>query len=109
MSGHQVTVVPVLDSEWAGRCSCQQVGPVTKTHWEAVKWTLRHTADVERIKTHLSGRAPTLKDQRDYFRSKAADDGIPFDQRTLWDQLADELDRRLGDDPAEATNQPQLF
>jgi hypothetical protein len=107
MSGHQVTVVPVKDNQWIGRCSCRATGKVTESHWVATQWTMTHRREVERIKTHLAGRTPSLTDQRNYYLSKAADDAIPSDQRLLWAQLADELTRRLGDD--NQATQTQLF
>lgn len=108
MSGHVTTVVPTVDSQWVGQCSCRARSKIEKSHWDAQKWTFAHASEIARIRTHLSGRAPSMKDQRDYYASKAQDDAIPAAQRRLWAQLADELTRRLGENER-AADQPQLF
>lgn len=107
MPGHKVTIVPVKDNQWLGRCSCRATGKITADHWEATKWTMKHLAEIERVRIHASG-TPSMKDQRDYYRERAGDEGLDEHERALWSQLADELDHRLGD-VGPRPEQPQLF
>ena len=89
------------------RCRCGQRSEKCKSRQEAEDWTLKHQADVEILKAHLGTSSPTLRAQRDYYR-KMADEGAPED-RALWRQLADELDRRLNDSAPQDDDPLPLF
>lgn len=99
--GHKTTVVPVSlpgqpGTQWVGRCSCRHVGKISPSHHDALVWGIAHLAEIERLRMHAS-RRPSLKDQRDYFRERSGDEALTDQERTLWTQLADELDARIGD------------
>lgn len=55
----------------------------------------------------MKSPSTTLKASRDYYRERADDPATPEGDRPLWAQLADEIDARLGANPAEG--QGELF
>lgn len=95
MAHHQTTVAGAT-GRWQGRCRCGERGPVAEFLSDAQGWGEHHMREVERARAHRRTRAPSLKDQRDYYRSRADDPSQSAEDRTLWAQLADGLDRRIG-------------
>lgn len=102
VSSHRV-IIEEDSGQYRAICNCRGSSLFFVHRWEADDWRLQHLTLVERVRTHLShGREPSLKAQRDYFRTQASDTTIPKDDRLLWKQLADELDHRLNDAPSAA-------
>lgn len=93
MSGHTTTIAGA-DGAWQGRCSCKTRSPVFDHRWEADDWNRTHRDIVDRVRVHLA-RAPSLKDQYDWY-IKQADRADDTKHRLLWLMLADELAHRLG-------------
>lgn len=86
------------DGAWQAKCTCRMRSPVYEQRWEADDWNRTHMQAVDRARAHLRDRAPSLKDQRDWYRKQAAratDETI----RKQWLVLADGLDHRLGTGP----------
>lgn len=96
MSRHQPTIVPAGDG-WAGRCSCAQVGPTVKFHWQADNWVKTHMSIVRQAQAHIHGRNPTIEQARDYFALMANDPTNTDEHRAQWAMLALELSHRLGE------------
>ena len=77
------------------RCGWRSVHSVNKP--EVVEDIDDHHREVARLRSKISGREPSLATTRDYYREQAADTRrYTPEQRRLWQQLADELDHRLG-------------
>lgn len=49
----------------------------------------------------LESKAPSLRNQYNYYMKMADDSSRPWDERMLWKQLAEELAKRLPDDGKE--------
>ena len=92
---HKTRVVQV-GVEWAGRCSCKARGEAGSLRSEAEDWGAWHLREVQRARAHLSGRAPSLRDQYDYYRRMQDDPDTPPGDRAQWKVLADGLEHRLG-------------
>ena len=96
MSSHRVTIHHEPDGHRA-ICVCRARSAFYPNRWQAQDWELSHMDLVERVKTHLThGRTVSLASQRDYFRFKETDPTTPRGDVPLWRQLADEVDKRLG-------------
>jgi hypothetical protein len=74
------------------RCSCKARSPLSD-RGGAMAWFYAHQQEINKIRAHLGSRTPTLANQRDWFRHKADDPDTPYEDRQLWRQLADEVDR----------------
>lgn len=105
MSNHRVTYLGSGDRSQA-RCSCKQKSPIV-TRGDAEGWWYDHLQEVERVRMHLGTRNPTLKSQHAWFVKQAEDTGNPVEDRELWRQLADEMERFLA--KREPLQQEQLF
>jgi hypothetical protein len=70
-------------------------------------WYFAHVAEVERIRAHLGSRNPSLKTQYAWFVKQADDENNAPEDRALWRQLADELERFLAS--KEPLQQDALF
>lgn len=92
---HRTSVVE-LHTGWAGRCTCKAKGPSTPAYSAAEDWGYRHLVDVERTRAHLRDRAPSIKDQYDYYRQMEHDSATVPHEAALWKILADGLEHRLG-------------
>lgn len=79
------------------RCTCgQYVSP--KAHmWQVEDAENLHLENVQRAMAALSRREPTLKNQRDYYLQMAVAEEVSEADRRMWQQLADEISRRIGD------------
>lgn len=73
-----------------GRCSCKQKSRVG-TRADVDTWYYAHNAEIERIRTHLSTRTPTLRTQHAWFSEQAVNEDNPSEDRALWRQMADEM------------------
>ena len=93
MSNHRVTYIGALDRCQA-RCSCEKRSEIG-SRGDVEEWHFRHTQEVERIRAHLGSRNPSLKSQRDWFVLQAENTDNSYDDRTLWRQLAEEVDRHI--------------
>lgn len=105
---HKVTFFNDRPFDHWARCRC---GFTTKHHRQeddTVDEVRRHEADIERIRLALGTRTPSLKSQRDYYRSMAENENVAPHDRRQWAVLADELERRLGQPITEA-DQPTLI
>lgn len=94
MSHHKTAVAGSTDA-WQATCLCSARSAVVEHRWEADDWCRSHMQAVERARTHLRDRSPSLKDQRDWYRKQAAratDETV----RDQWLSLADGLDHRIG-------------
>lgn len=109
MARHTTTVLPVTGDRWIGTCSCRwRSNHTVLTAQAAEDDILIHLRQVEVARASARRGAPSLKDQRDYYVKKAAEDDDPR-QVTLWRQLADELNRRLNDEGAKDGTQIALW
>lgn len=106
MSNHRVTIIGSTDRCQA-RCSCKQKSPIGD-RGIAEGWWYAHRVEVERIRAHLGTRNPSLKSQRDWFVKQAEDTENDPDDRALWRQLAEEIDRFVAR-KAPAMQQESLF
>jgi hypothetical protein len=93
--------------KWA-TCRCGFRTKVLTTRHGVEDEVLKHDADVQRMRLNLGTRNPSLKSQRDYFRSMAENPNVAPRDRRLWGMLADELDARV-ENPADSADQPSLF
>ena len=94
MSNHSLSTAED-DGIWQTWCECgADSGPVPH-HWQADDWAATHLAQVDRVRAHLRSHHPSLRDQRDWYRSRALTADTEHD-RNLWTLLADGLDHRLG-------------
>lgn len=91
MSNHRVSFLGSGDRSQA-RCFCKQKSPIGD-RGSIELWWYEHQEEVARIRAHLGTRNPSLKSQRDWFITQAENTDNPHDDRELWRQLADELDR----------------
>jgi hypothetical protein len=89
---------------WQAKCTCKQKSPIGP-HAEAAEWEWRHRRDAQTALAHLA-RTPSLRQQRDWYQTKALDPATPPSERVLWQSLADELTARL---PEPDTNQLELW
>lgn len=99
MSHHKFNRFNHNDGTFSSRCSCGHYTGFKETRQEREDAEIKHHDNVERIRAHLSTRDPSLVQQRDYYRLMSVEDPEESNRR-LWQQLADELDRRLGGTPA---------
>jgi hypothetical protein len=106
MSNHETRVIHVGD-RWGARCTCHWAPPTDEFRWQAEDQVLAHLDAVRRVRMHNGTDNPSLKSQRDYYRSMERDPNTSRHDRVLWKQLADELSHRLGDDVRE--DQPTLM
>lgn len=73
------------------KCSCGKSSPMSN-RGDIEEWMFTHKQEIERIRTHLGTRNPTLKTQRDWFLYQAQNTDNEHDDRVLWQRLADEID-----------------
>jgi len=92
-----VTIIGSLDNCQA-RCSCLKKSPIGD-RGVAEGWWYAHQVDVERIRAHLGTRTPSLKQQHDWFLKQAENTDNEPDDRALWKQLAEEIDRHFSRKP----------
>lgn len=65
---------------------------------KAWTWGITHVNQIEATKRRLEKRGMSLDKARDYYWEKANDETESEQDRLLWRQLAQELDRRVGPD-----------
>jgi hypothetical protein len=94
MAGHRITYLEAMDGKCQARCSCKAKSTFG-SRADADEWTYRHHELVEQVKAHLGSKTPSLRSQRDWFRLQADDPENTRDDRDLWRQLADEVDRHM--------------
>jgi hypothetical protein len=107
MAGHVVKIITDQDGMFVARCACRQISKRVPMRWQAEDWEREHLDYIEKVKAHLGTRTPSLKSQRDYYRSKAEDPSVSAAEREQWAMLADGLDRRVGD--REYGEEPMLW
>lgn len=93
--GHLTSVIDFGDG-FTGHCTCKARGPRVNVRSKAEDWGTTHLRQVERAKSHLRGRAPSLREQYTYYRIMQADPEVPEAERAQWKILADGLEHRLG-------------
>lgn len=99
MSNHTVTIAHG-EGGYRAFCNCRATSVTYPHKWEAEDWKLTHKTLVQRVRTHLGyGHAPSLKNQRDWYMRQADNPQTPTRERAQWLMLAEELTRRLADDP----------
>lgn len=91
--------------KWLGVCTCRDRSDFEPTRHLVELWEDAHHKAVERARTHLNDRRPSLRDQYDYYRKMENDPSTPESDRALWHLLADGLQHRLGVD----TDVPSMF
>lgn len=89
-ANHRTTIVGSKTTCQA-RCSCRQRSLITDRSG-AEDWVFHHQRDVEIAKAALH-RNPTLRTQRDWFVKQSENIDNEYDDRVLWRQLAEEIDR----------------
>lgn len=87
-------------------CKCPWESDRLPSQQEAEDAYLAHLKDVERIRAGLGTKTPSMKSQAAYYRQKADDPQTPEKDRPIWEQLAGELERRLGSRPRYEDQQP---
>jgi len=97
-----------LEPNLQARCSCKKKSAVG-TRADVDTWYFDHLREIERIRTHLGTRNPSLKTQCAWFFAQADDENNTPEDRALWRQLADELDRFIAYRTAPALEQDALF
>lgn len=93
MSNHHVSITGFIENRtWQAICTCRRVSPILDQKWEAEDWRDQHHEEIDRIRSRID-RPMSLRALRDFYLSRAATttDG----DAALWQQLADELDRRI--------------
>lgn len=93
MTNHRVTIVGSTQ-QCQARCSCKKKSPVGDRGLVEA-WWYSHQQDVERIRAHLGSRTPSLKTQYEWFVKQAENTDNEYDDRVLWRQLADEIERHI--------------
>lgn len=86
-----------------GTCKCGWHTPWEMQRQSAEDAGIKHEQEMEQFRARMSSHPPSLRNQRDYYRQQAEDEGYDPEQRRLWQQLADEIDHRLNEatDPME--------
>ena len=79
-----------------GKCTCGAQSKTVDYRWIAEDWVAEHMALVQKVRTHLTTRSPSLTDQRDYYRTMQLNPETPPGDVPLWRQLADEIEHRMG-------------
>lgn len=100
---HKFKRYVTTDDQHYARCSCGVSTGYQENLQQVEDAEMRHSEEVERIRTHLGTQSPSLQSQRNYYAEKAEDHRETEENRRLWKQLADELDHRLGSTPEEET------
>jgi len=59
------------------------------------EWHLRHLQEIERIRTHLDNRNPSIKKTWEWYDAQAENEDNSPEDRVLWRRLADELRPRV--------------
>lgn len=108
---HKIKVVRYGEDEYITRCEgCGWKHPGSTTNrQEAEDWIAVHEKQIERIRTHLGTKTPSLKSERDHYLDKSVDPYETAENRAIWKQLADELSTRLNDEGTDPDRQPRLF
>lgn len=107
MSNHKVHYAG-WDPNLQARCSCKKRSPVGPRS-QVEDWFTTHLQEIERIRAHLGTRSPSLKTQYAWFAAQADDEANDPEDRVLWRQLADELDRFIAARSAPLLPQDTLF
>lgn len=107
MTNHRVHYAGEGD-RMQGRCSCKQKSRVGNRA-EVDTWYFAHLAEIERIRTHLGTKNPSLKTQHAWFSEQAVNEDNPPEDRALWRQLADEMAAFIEHKHAPALLQDRLF
>lgn len=89
MTNHNVSYAG-SEPHLQARCSCGKRSPVGD-RGDCGHWQYKHLAEVQRIRSHLGTRSPSLASQQAWFTSRAEDPDTPDEDRILWRQLADEV------------------
>lgn len=97
MSNHAVKYLAIGETKHVAVCSCRWRSKDMLTLQAAEDAAYAHGQIVERVRTHLSTKTPSLKSQRDYYATMAEAGDTPDGDRPIWRQLRDELDHRLND------------
>jgi hypothetical protein len=108
VSNHNIDIHPAEAGGFYAKCTCRLRSGVVEVRQQAEDWALHHAEQVERARTSLGTKTPSLKHQRDYYADMAAATSNAMDKR-LWQQLADELTHRLNDGEAPNAGAPTLF
>jgi len=107
VSNHRVHYAG-LDPHLQARCSCKQKSPVG-SRADVDTWYYSHLAEIERIRTHLGTRNPSLNTQWAWFSEQAVNEDNPTEDRALWRQMADEMAAFIEVKNAPALQQDPLF
>lgn len=91
-----------------GRCSCKQKSKVGNRA-EVDTWYFSHLQEIERIRTHLGTKNPSLRTQWAWFSAQAVNEDNPTEDRALWRQMADEMAAFIETKSAPALQQDPLF
>lgn len=105
MARHTTTVAVMDTGRYMASCTCRWRGNHSAVSVQAAEDdAIVHLQQVDRARASARRGAPSLKDQRDHYRSRYEEDGDP-----LWKQLANEIDRRLNEQGANDDTQSTLF
>lgn len=108
MSNHKITYEDCHNGLWIAKCSCRRQSKIALAVYVA-QWASDHENEVARVKALLARGSGTLKSERDWYLLQAANMENSEGERRLWQQLADEITRRLGDAPTAAPPDDTLF
>lgn len=89
MTNHKIHYAG-LEPNLQARCSCGKRSGIDRRA-EVDTWYYAHLQEVERIRTYLGTRTPSLKTQHAWFCQQADNADNDLDDRLLWRQLADEI------------------
>jgi hypothetical protein len=107
VSNHRVHYAG-LDPNLQARCSCKKRSEIGSRS-TVEDWFISHLQEIERIRAHLGSRTPSLRSQWAWFQAQAEDETNDPEDRALWGQLADELDRFISARGAPLVGQDTLF
>lgn len=93
MTNHRITVIGTTERCQA-RCTCKHNSPIGN-RGDMEGWIYAHNEEVARIRAHLGSRTPSLRSQQAWFVKQAENTDNPIDDRYLWRQLADEVERHI--------------
>lgn len=99
MSTHKGTIVRLegieVGPDLQMRCRCGRYSPRMGTRQDVEDWHREHVEEMERLRLSMAKSGPSLLDQHAHYTAMASDPTVTESDRLLWQQLADELERRL--------------
>lgn len=108
MSNHTFKYIEDGATKHYARCSCRFQTKSHQHRWQVEDEVREHLTLIERVKSYLGTKNPTLKSQRDYYLERAEDPDETPANRRLWLQLAEELTPRVKPTKGETVDEPMF-